>query len=1021
MKKVRFNIILTIIIIVSIIIGIVVNKAFAGEDIPIKDATSGSGWGTGKYCAFGGAANCSFAYKVGTYELSTLYGLVSDNPDPMIETDKSSSWPWVNYSGHTPQLLNKSDAEQKQIFRKMAYLAYYSLSTPSDERETGFYGCHYLYPSGQTSGSRDYFQCWLWQYVYPNGNLIYSPNGTPAYKIADEKAEEWLKENTSTDIRVSYDFYLNYSYTGTLYATSQPGIKFTKISKEQEPNRVELTITKKDKDNENQGLKGAYFILKLESTTDSKAKAYEGQWVKLQENKLANYSKVKYENMFISDNDLNANKGSRANFGSKEKDTVTIKGLPAGKYHIYEVVAPTGYNLSDQDNYSSTNNWVDCGSYEITLDSTNEKSITIYNKKTRANLQIQKVDSEGKELKLSGIEFKLKLIEATDIKNLQNKWVTTKNTPGSSDTFDYSNVTDGKYDYSNYDYDSFLTDESNLGSAGIFVTNADGKINITGLLNGRYEVYETKSANGYDLEGQEGYGKDTNYSKWVDCGEAIVNETTNEAVPYNVKNIKTRGNLDIEKRDSRYKDLMLAGAEFKLKLVEATDNKNLQNKWVITKNVSESSDTFDYSNVTDGKYDYSNYDYDSFLTDESNLESAGIFVTNAEGKINITGLLNGKYHIYETKTPKGYDITKQERYGKDTNYPEWVDLGEIFINNEYDENGIVRYPTYTFENDKIVDKIEGHVWLDGPDTNKVDTVYNGLRFTYSDKAIDPGITVNLKDENGKIINSSVTDGEGYWHIDKRSNGEEFNYWDLVNAYVEFVYDNKKYVCVDPFVSGGVADVTDDNGNTVKSVVANSKAQEYSLSKEELDDTNLTGTEGAYPGLAVTKQNANKEKTPQEVIGATWDNPNYKLEELGLTGYYNIENYTVENINLGLWEKIEPTYDISQSLQYSKAQINGYTYTYDYNDGKNGLIESNMVPATYRQIGAKTYGAKVYPSDIAYTTEQNPNGMEMYVVYKITVSNTTATSIPYIYDEIRLYLTSLTDTFDQDRYELSRST
>ena len=560
-----------------------------------------------------------------------------------------------------------------------------------------------------------------------------------------------------------------------------------------------------------------------------------------------------------------------------------------------------------------------------------------------------------------------------------------------------------------------------------YTTDENGVVRITDLLAGgnysnpdenkyTYTLIEVKGDNEYYVDPLQMSGVSSNQSYFNQKMGTYTDEngntyyaivdvkvldkwtSGNSTINYyiiTVKNARTSGDLRIHKVDSRHNEVELQGAEFKVQLVKA-ENYNIENVWLKG------------SDLTNGNYDYSKLHHDAYLGNE---EEAGTFVTDKNGRINIKGIINGTYRVYETKTAKGYDITKQPGYDKDK---KWVYCGEknITVDNniQYDLIG----------NEKIIEKIEGYVWLDGLDTNKAGSRYDSLRFTYVDGVIDPGIKVYLKDENGTVINSTVTDGEGYWHIDKKQDGTDINYWDLENAYVEFAYDNIKYVCVDPFEFGGTANVSDGKGGTVKGVVANSKAQEATLVQEELDDRNLTGTEGAFPGEAVTKQNANKGKDGNEIVNARWDNPNYNLEELGLTGYYNEDNFIIENINLGLWEKYEPTYEITETLEYSKLSINGYTYTYDYAHGEK-QIEASNVPVNYRQVGAKYYStSKIYPSDIAYTAEGNPNGMEMYVVYKIAVKNTTTFDEPFrnVYDELRLYLTELNNEYNKEIYELS---
>lgn len=74
-----------------------------------------------------------------------------------------------------------------------------------------------------------------------------------------------------------------------------------------------------------------------------------------------------------------------------------------------------------------------------------------------------------------------------------------------------------------------------------------------------------------------------------------------------------------------------------------------------------------------------------------------------------------------------------------------------------------------------------------------------------------------------------------------------------------------------------------------------------------------------------------------------------------------------------------------------------------------------------QNSARTFTQKLYPSDIKYNFvegRQDADKFKVYVVYKISVQNDTTHDIPNLYKETSLQLTSLTDTFDNKRYELN---
>lgn len=424
---------------------------------------------------------------------------------------------------------------------------------------------------------------------------------------------------------------------------------------------------------------------------------------------------------------------------------------------------------------------------------------------------------------------------------------------------------------------------------------------------------------------------------------------------------RTSGILKIIKTDENYKDLKLQGAKFKIYCKDKG--------WLIQN--------------SDGTYKY-----------DGDVKSATEFVSNEEGIVEIKCVKYGTYYAYETSAPEGYDIKEQDGYenknGKDpysySKDNEWVYLGELKLDSS---NNTAKY---TFTNKKIV-RLEGKVWIDKLDEDKASKEYD---YVYTEKLdkLKSGIKVNLYNAKNDIISTTITDNNGHYEFNK------LNYWDLAECYVEFEYDNKNYIVADPFVG--------------KDIKINSKAMEETMVIDELQDEKLTGKEGLLPGRAITYKGG--PKLSYDKILENNKSQNKDLTKTPLTGYYNNKTYTIEDINLGIMEKIVPSMQISQNLQYVKIAINNYTYTYKYGDPK--VTNSQFVPTVQKQNEISYSPTKLYPSDIAYNIK-NPGGLQVYLVYSIDVKNNMTDPIDDIYNEGRLYLNSLEVKYDANRFTLSK--
>ena len=455
--------------------------------------------------------------------------------------------------------------------------------------------------------------------------------------------------------------------------------------------------------------------------------------------------------------------------------------------------------------------------------------------------------------------------------------------------------------------------------------------------------------------------------------EKITNTGETEATIV-ATNIRAMGSITIRKFDGTYKkdlqvndDLQLKGAEFKI-------YSSTKQKWVKKEN--------------NGQISYSNYTGSSAFSIENS------------GQIKIENLDYGTYYIFETKSPAGYNLKEQEGYHRSqsgsNDIPsgeDWVALGNCTL--ESNNKNIVLNKS----NSRYV-SLSGRVWVDRPDTkeNNYDNVYkNG-----SNDLLLQGITVSLIDNRTNNViattNASGTDRNGEYKFTQKTDGSKLTYWELAYCYVEFTYDDRAYTLATPFVGSDVE--------------INSKSQIEEVKTDDLRDENLTGN-----GKAITYKGPASGLSRNNIQ----TNASSDVSQRLLTGFYNTSNYTIENINLGLIEKVNAEHSVNEEIEYVKIVRGNYTFTYKY--GKDAVIDEESKEtqsAIAFQNSARTFTQKVYPSDIKYNLAKEANEPEykMYVVYKISVKNNTTHNLSDIYTEQALHLTSLTNQFDISRYELN---
>ncbi len=647
-------------------------------------------------------------------------------------------------------------------------------------------------------------------------------------------------------------------------------------------------------------------------------------------------------------------------------------------YKLYEVGAlkEKGYFLEDQTDSQKGYKYYKSKDY-VAIDEavfikpyqTTPVEIKITNKSYETgSLKIVKQDKTTGE-KLRGAVFKIYAVE--------KGWLQEKTDPET-----------GKYVFvwdKNGGFDT--AKEIQIAASG------EAVINNLPILEKGYRIYETKAPDGnYHLEEQDDSQKGYKYHKskdYVAIDEVIhLKEGTTTPIEITVTNMeRPTGDLKIVKQDEATKK-KLAGAKFKV--------------YAIGKGWLQKDDE---RTTATGKVILSNKV--TFKLDNSGgYETAFEFITDDNGEMLIENLpvLEKGYNIYETKPPKDYELSEQANTEKGYEYNakrDWLKINEVIKINEKETSPVELVIT---NSDNRVDNLEGMVWGEKPDgkENPADSIYTE---NSTDYLIKEGIKVYLKsisDNKDLITNDDIAEDENGHYVTTDENGhykfENLNlkYTDLENAYVEFKYDNDTYILVEPLVG------TDAS--------VNSKAKEKILTKEKLNDEEISKKQNtkAYPGVASTE-----------------------LTKGTLTKYYDKSTHTVSNINLGLKEKLDGEHSIYENLAYVKIVMNNYTYTYKAGDSK--ITENdNITDETIRKVLtaaptinvqnlSKTFGAKIYPSDVAYNVENNSSDLKVYVVYSIDVTNTNTHNYDNQFVEQKLYLNTLTSKFDLNKYELSKDT
>lgn len=347
----------------------------------------------------------------------------------------------------------------------------------------------------------------------------------------------------------------------------------------------------------------------------------------------------------------------------------------------------------------------------------------------------------------------------------------------------------------------------------------------------------------------------------------------------------------------------------------------------------------------------------------TDLNGAKEFFVDSNGALNLT--ISGE--TVKTNSIKAIETTNKN-YGYDENVGKEYTVGDSskkFLNHQY----------------RV--KLSGYVWLD---------THNGkttVRDDQYDQSVDNngngfnGITVFLKDKSGNEIKRTTTSELGLY---SEINGGEYQFVDVDldklqkgEYYVEFEYCGIKYQAV-------AEKLTQNNG---------SKSRETS-SRDELDrkftsvdgngtnSLNINGVTVNYNGTDTQSHlNSIKDCSGCDVYANTKE-----------SGYDLYSGFTptaeeIRYVNLGLYEKAQTDYRISQDLYNVRIQVNGFNHIYRYgteaDEAKNQSSEWNV--GVQFQNNRGTYNRAIYTADAEYEAPNHKdNELKVYLTYQIRLIN-----------------------------------
>ena len=849
-----------------------------------------------------------------------------------------------------------------------------------------------------------------------NGGWATSAKYTKFVKIAEldketvgdkipgtEKTTDLLKytKNEDDEIEITEDStnYILGPFLIDSNADSYDTYKVYTNKKTSDTNAIDATVYNTEKS----GSKYKFYlkVKKSKFSTDEYIKSVK---VKAHKTVTTTYKKKVTEESYYKPTDKHSDGNSEETWGptaTKEYKGVSVSGW------LYD---------------GSTGSWYQSvyvkKDYEKKFTSNEDTTEWIEWKYQYGSLQIKKVDLDTSK-PIQGIKFKVECSENNYIKEVE--------TDSNGETEKLTNLKNGNYKITE------LADDKHYG----YTVMAEETIKINPGMNKYETIKNTKQTGNLRIEKQD-----------ADSGEYL------KGVSFKIK----------RKDENKYLQVKI-GDEWKTEctgIIHVDNMKYVDTESNATTFITDDDGIIEIRNILKGTYEVKEVsvgdEYFGYDIDDNYITWSYTSVANDEN----TGSGNGSIAT----------VTVKRRSSVNTkNPPDYNNRNETLIFKN--KKKYIKLSGYVWE-DMYYGKQSNHnsLWNSGNLTDE-----NGNTIADNDKKLN-NVAVRLVKSDGTFIerltgyNSDGSRGEDGAYVfgdyDKYPNAQKILIEDIEKgAYIQFYYNGLNYQtvelnCIDKkgnkVENGNTArefkvnkngvetDLRDnynanygqvENNKTLKEDGTNGFKFSYDYNSGTYSSTLNYGSEARYgydgakyPILtsysnsehsdkfyitARTETNINEiDKNGKAKSGYRLLGQNKTIDEILKTGAD-----TIENINLGLYEREQPDLAIAQDIDKVDLEINGYSHTYEYANRFKEEYTNNIDKKKYPEgiynvglkfgtkYGSESYTRTVYESDCKYTGEKK---LKAYVTYKIAINNQAS--------ELNARVNSLLEYYDKKYYTIN---